>query len=104
MPKYLIEASYTAAGLKTLAKNKAVGRKAAVAEAVKALGGKLEAFYYAFGKHDVIAIVEFPDNVSASSLSLTVSASGIAKTITTPLLAVEEVDRALQKTVKYQSA
>ena len=42
MAKYLVEASYTAEGLKGLQKEKASGRKAAVAEALKGLGGKLE--------------------------------------------------------------
>ncbi len=42
MPKYLVEASYSADGLKGLQKDKAAGRKAAVAKAAESLGGKLE--------------------------------------------------------------
>ena len=42
MPKYLIQASYTAEGLKGLHKDKASGRREAVSHAVAALGGKLE--------------------------------------------------------------
>lgn len=102
MPKYLIQASYTAEGLKGLHKDKASGRKAAVAEAVGNLGGKLEAIYYAFGKDDAILILEMPDNVSASALSLAISATGLVRTRTTPLLTVEETDQALQKSPKYR--
>ena len=45
MPKYLIQASYTAEGLKGLQKDKASGRRTTVAKAVEAAGGKVEAFY-----------------------------------------------------------
>ena len=45
MAKYLIAASYTAEGLRGLAKDKASGRQKAVAQALKGLGGKLEAVY-----------------------------------------------------------
>ena len=103
MSKYMIQASYTAEGLKGLQKDKASGRKAAVSKAAEALGGKLEALYYAFGKDDVVAILELPDNVSASALSLAVSESGIVRTRTTPLLTVDETDQALQKNVNYRA-
>ncbi|HXP73696.1 MAG TPA: hypothetical protein VN823_06075 [Stellaceae bacterium] len=43
MPKFLIQGSYTAEGLKGLQKDKASGRRAAVASAMEALGGKLDA-------------------------------------------------------------
>jgi uncharacterized protein with GYD domain len=101
--RYMIQASYTAEGLKGLQKDKASGRKAAVSKAAEALGGKLEALYYAFGEDDVVAILDLPDNVSASALSLAVSASGIVRTRTTPLLTVDETDQALQKSVNYRA-
>jgi len=103
MPKYLIQASYTAEGLKGLLKDKASGRRTAVASAVEALGGKLEATYYCFGQEDVIVIVDLPDNTAASSLSLSISASGLVRTRTTPLLTVEEVDKALAKSPNYRA-
>jgi uncharacterized protein with GYD domain len=103
MPKYLIQASYTAEGLKGLQKDKASGRKTAVASAAETLGGKLEATYYTFGEEDVIVILDLPDNVAASALSLAVSASGLVRTKTTPLLTVEETDKALAKSVSYRA-
>jgi uncharacterized protein with GYD domain len=103
MPKYLIQASYSAEGLKGLQKDKASGRKAAVSQAVEGLGGRIDAMYYAFGDHDVVIVLDLPDNVSASALSLSVSASGLVRTKTTPLLTVEEADKALQKSVAYRA-
>jgi uncharacterized protein with GYD domain len=99
MPKYLIQASYTAEGLKGVQKDKASGRKAAVSKALEGLGGKLEALYFAFGEDDAVVIMDMPDNVSATALSLAVSASGLVRTRTTPLLTVEETDKALEKSV-----
>lgn len=103
MSKYLVTGNYTAEGLRGLAKDTASGRKAAVEAALKAMGGKLESFYYAFGDTDVFVVCDFPDNVSAAALSLAASASGLVKTTITPLLTVEEVDAALRKTVGYRA-
>jgi len=53
MPKYLIEAAYTAEGLRGLQKDKASGRRQALAKAVESLEGKLEAFYFSMGARRV---------------------------------------------------
>lgn len=103
MPKYMIQASYTAEGLKGLAKDKASGRRAAVTKMLGQAGVKVESFYYSFGKDDVVLIVDGPDNTTAAAISLTVSATGLVRTRTTPLLTVEEVDQALGKSVEYKA-
>ena len=102
MPKYLVEAAYSADGLKRLQKDKAAGRKAAVTKAVESLGGKVEAFYYALGDHDVISIVDLPNAASATALALSASATGLVRTKTTALLTVEETDQALGKKVDFR--
>jgi uncharacterized protein with GYD domain len=61
MPKYLVEASYTAEGLKGLIKDKASGRKAVVAQALADLGGKLDGIYFTMGERDVLLVCECPD-------------------------------------------
>lgn len=103
MAKFLIHASYSPDGLKGLIKDKASGRKAAISKMLESHGGKLEALYYTFGEHDAILIADLPDNVTAAAISIVVSSSGLAHTATTPLLTVEETDKALAKTVKYQA-
>jgi uncharacterized protein with GYD domain len=103
MPKYMIQASYTAEGLKGLHKDKASGRREAVSQAIAALGGKLEVLYYSFGQHDVALIAEMPDNASMTALCMAVSASGLVRTHTTTLMTVEETDQALSKTVDYRA-
>ncbi|MBV9015936.1 MAG: GYD domain-containing protein [Alphaproteobacteria bacterium] len=104
MAKYLITASYSADGMKGLQKEKASGRRDAVRQACESVGGRLEAYYFAFGEDDVVSIVDVPDNVAASALSLAVSATGTARTRTTALLTVEEVDKALGTKIRFRGA
>jgi uncharacterized protein with GYD domain len=103
MPKYLIQASYTAEGLRGLQKDKASGRRQAVLNALEPLRGKLESFNYAFGGDDVVAVIDMPDNVNAAAMSLAIAASGLVRLKTTPLLTVEETDQALAKGVSYRA-
>jgi len=103
MAKYLIEASYTAEGLKGLQKDKASGRKQAITKLVEGLEGKVEGMYYALGDYDVVLIVDVPDIVTGAALSFTVSATGLVRTKSTALLTVEETDRALTKNVVYRA-
>lgn len=101
MPKYLFQGSYTTDGLRGLLKDGGTKRRSAAQQAVASVGGRLEAFYFAFGKHDVVGIVDAPDNVSVAALSLAVSAAGAFSFKTTVLLTPEEMDQATRKTVTY---
>jgi uncharacterized protein with GYD domain len=101
MPKYLVEASYTPEGLKGVHKDKASGREKALRAAVEAMGGKLEAFYFALGDRDVVTIVDVPDISSIASLCLAASGTGLVRTRTTALLTVAEADQAIGQSVKY---
>ncbi len=103
MPKYLIQASYTSGGIQGLVNDSASGRRADVQTAVKELGGKVEAFYYAFGDDDAIVIVDLPNNIAAAALSLTISGRSAVRVRTTPLLSVEDVDQALEIETQYRA-
>ena len=102
MPKYLVQGRYTTQGVKGLLKEGGSKRRAAVEELAKSLGGKVEAFYYAFGDADVFVIIDGPDNATAAASSLAVNASGLVCLKTTPLLTAEEMDQAVKKGVKYR--
>ena len=103
MPKYLSRTSYTAEGLKGLLKDGGSKRKKAMEQMAESLGGKLEAYYYAFGDDDLYAIWDVPDNVNVAAASLMVNASGAAKTKITVLLTPEEIDRAAKMSVDYSA-
>ncbi len=102
MAKYLFSANYTAAGLPGLLKEGGTGRKKAIEAAVASAGGKLEAIYWAFGKHDVYVIVDLPDNAAAAALSLRITSAGGATVSTTVLMTAEEVDAAVAKSPSYR--
>jgi uncharacterized protein with GYD domain len=104
MAKLLITGKYTADGTKGLIKEGGSKRKAAVEKAVKALGGKLESMYYAYGDADVYVVIDMPDITSGLALSLVVNASGAVHINTIPLMTVEEVDAACKKSVDYRAA
>ena len=103
MPKYLLEASYTAEGTKGLIKEGGSIRREKVEEMVKEMHGKLEAFYYAFGTSDVFLIVDLPDAVTAAALSLAVNQSGAVHLKTHVLMTPEEMDQASKKSVNYRA-
>jgi len=102
MPKYLIQGSYSDEGLKGLLKEGGSKRREAAEQAVKGLGGRLEAFYYAFGRHDFVVIADLPSNVDATALSLTANLSEEIKSHMTVLITPEEVDQATKRTVKFR--
>ena len=101
MPKYLAHASYTAEGLKGLLKDGGSKRREAVEQLAKGVGGTVEAFYYAFGDDDLFVIMDLPDNVSATTMSLVVNASGAVNAKVTVLITPEEVDQATKISLDY---
>jgi uncharacterized protein with GYD domain len=103
MAKFLFEAHYTPEGAKGIIKEGGSGRRAAIEKAVTGLGGKLEAFYFAFGSVDAYVIVDLPDNVTAAAMALAVGQSGLASTKTVVLLTTEETDAATKKSVAYRA-
>ena len=103
MPKYLLQVNYTLDGLKGVMKDGGAKRKAAATAAAKSAGGKVDAFYFAFGGTDVYVLADFPDNTSAAALALAVSAAGGAQVKTTVLLSSDEIDAATGKEVKYKA-
>jgi uncharacterized protein with GYD domain len=102
MPKFLFEASYTLEGIQGVQSAGGSSRREAVAQVAESLGGRLEAFYFAFGDRDAYVIVDLPDNESAAAVAVTVNAAGGATVKTVVLLTPEEVDAAAQRSVEYR--
>ena len=101
MAKFLIHASYTHEGVKGLMKDGGRRRKEAVEQLFADLGGKVESFYFCFGKDDVVLIADAPDNATIAAASLAIAASGAANLATTVLITPEEMDQAAWTTVSY---
>jgi len=103
MPKFLIKASYNADGARGLMKEGGTARRAVVEKLVQGLGGKVEAFYFAYGDADAYVITDVPDAAAGIAISLAVNASGAVRLATIPLITPEEIDAASKKVVAYRA-
>jgi len=103
MPKFMVKASYNAEGARGLMKEGGTARRAAVQKLIESLGGKVEAFYFAYGEYDAYVITDFPDATAGLAVSLAVNASGAVRLSTIPLITPEEIDTACKRSVAYRA-
>ncbi len=97
MPSYLVQCSYTSAALASLIAQPQ-NRSEHVKKVAKKLGGKINGSWLSFGEHDLVMIVEMPDNVGVAALALAAAAGGSLKSVkTTPLMSIEDGIVALKK-------
>jgi len=102
MPKYLVTGSYTAEGARGVLAEGGTGRRAATEKLVASLGGKVEAYYFAFGGDDFYLIADLPGHAAAAAGALTAAASGAISTRTVVLLTPEELDAATKLSPSYR--
>ena len=103
MAFYLYQVTYNAAASKAMIDHPH-SREDAARKAAESLGGKLHAFYFAFGAFDAVLICEFPDNVSAAACSMAVGSRGtLSRFETTVLMSTAESIEAMKKakTISY---
>ena len=98
MPKYLVEGRYTLDGVKGLVREVTTGRRVDIAKMIESAGGKLEAFYFAFGDADFYIVFDAPDNVSAAALSVVANQSRFVTSKIVILMTADEMDQAIKKT------
>src|ERR1051326_5522660 len=102
MPHFMVQGSYTADAWGKMIQ-KPENREELYRALIERAGGKLKAFYFAFGEKDVVAILEAPNSETAAALSLAVAAPGHVKHITTtPLLTTEEGMKAMKKAAGFK--
>ena len=102
MPKYLIQASYTAEGVRGIADKGGTARRDAVEQLISSAGGKMESFYFAFGDADVYATAELPSDEAATALALSINRSDATRIKTVVLLTPEQVDAAAKMAPDYK--
>lgn len=97
MAFYLVQASYTQPAVAAMIKSPQ-DRAAAIRPSIERMQGKLHGMWFAFGEHDVVAIVELPGNVNAAALALAIGASGSVHGFrTTALMTMAEATEAMRK-------
>jgi uncharacterized protein with GYD domain len=105
MPYFCHQVSYTKeAWARLIAEPQ--DRIAAIRAPIEKLGGRIHTSFFAFGDFDVLAITEFPDNVSAAAIAIAFAGGGAVRNMrTTPLLTTAEALDAARKagTCGYRS-
>jgi len=97
MALYALQTAYAPVGWAALLKDPQ-NRMEAVKPVVQRLGGSVVDGWLTFGEYDVLVICQLPDNVSATALSMAISAGGAVKSVkTTPLVTFDEGLEALKK-------
>jgi uncharacterized protein with GYD domain len=90
MPYYLSQVGYTPESWAAQIRNPQDVRER-VGRAADAVGGRMESAFYAFGTHDLIAIVEFPDDAAVAAWAIATAAGGALRSMTTtPLISVDD--------------
>ena len=70
--------------------------------ALHSAGGSLEAFYWSFGNEDFYIIVNLPDNVTTTAVTLAGNVSGTFSIRGIPLLTPEEMDEVAKKNIDFR--
>jgi uncharacterized protein with GYD domain len=104
VPYYLYQIAYAPAAVKAMVANPQ-DRKAAAAKLIEAVGGKLHHLFFAFGKYDVVCLIEAPDDTAMAAGALAVTAAGtVSAAATTKLLTAEEAMAAMTAAGKVAGA
>ena len=101
VPKFLVEAKYSAAGIRGLHSEGGSARLAATRALVESLGGTVECFYFAFGDTDAFIIVDLPDNATVAAVQMAVNGTGTISSRTVVLLTPSEMDDAAKRDVPF---
>jgi uncharacterized protein with GYD domain len=102
MQKYLFHGSYTPEGYRGLLAEGGSARISAAKQALQSVGGSLESFYYSNGEQDFYIIVNLPDHVSSTAITLAGNASGTFSIRAVALLTPEEMDEAVKMKVNFR--
>ncbi len=86
--------NYTEKGAAGLLKDGGNARHEEAERSAAAMGGSLEAYYWAYGSMDFFMIIDIPSEAMAIKFSLHVGASGVFNGKLTPLISVDLMDAA----------
>ena len=104
MAFYLYQMSYTTEAIKAMVA-KPSDREAAATALIEALGGKLHHLFFAFGSHDVICLIEGPDDTFMAAGAMAVASSGTASSSSTiKLMTAKDAMKAMKVAGKATGA
>ena len=95
MAKYVSLINWTEKGAATF--KDTVGRAEAAKQLAAAFGGALEQIYWTMGAYDIVAIVEAPDDESASAFVLALGSQGNLRGMTLRAFSADEMKGIVEK-------
>ena len=95
MPRYVILVDWTEQGARTVADT--IQRAEQVTQMVGQMGGRMEHLYWTQGRHDLVGIMEAPDEETAAAVGLRAGLAGAVRTETLRAFDAEEMGRILAK-------
>lgn len=100
MAFYLYQLSYSSEAVKAMVASPS-DREAAARTLIEALGGKLHHLFFAFGKYDIVALIEAADDtVMMAGAAAVASAGTVSKSCTTKLMTSSDAMKALARAGK----
>ena len=96
MAKYVMLINWTEQGVKNY--RDSVERGKAGAAAAEKLGGKMTKIYWTLGAYDLVAVMEFPDDETATAFALALSSAGNVRTSTMRAYDEAEMNAIVAKT------
>ena len=95
MVTYIALSNFTDQGIRNV--KDSTKRADAVKVAAQKFGATLTQIYWTLGKHDLVAIIEAPDDASATAFALAIGMAGNIRTQTLRAFSKEEMDGILGK-------
>jgi uncharacterized protein with GYD domain len=95
MPTYVTLMNWTDQGVRTV--RDTVHRREQADELAQKHGAKIEQVYWTVGPYDIVAIVEAPDDESATSMLLELGSAGNLRTTTLRAYDSEEMSGIIQR-------
>ena len=95
MPNYIVLVNWTDQGIKN-AKD-TIKRAKSFEGAIEKAGGKSLGLYYTMGKHDIVAIVEAPNDEIIASVLYTTGSLGNIRTETLKAFSMAEAAKIIEK-------
>ena len=95
MPRYVVLGSWTDQGIRNA--KETVQRADQVRQMVDQMGGRMDTIYWTQGRYDLVAVMEAPDEETATAMMLRVGGAGNVRTETLRAFDAGEMGRILQK-------
>ena len=95
MVTYIALSNFTDQGIRNV--KDTTKRADAVKEAAKKFGATMTQIYWTLGKYDVVAVIEAPDETSATAFALAIGMAGNVRTQTLRAFSKDEMNGILGK-------